>query len=197
MLDHFAMTKTTFRAFIAIDIPENIKETICKKIVNPLQKNQELEHIKWTKKENLHITLVFLGNITEQQYQEINKKVKENLASSKPFVMKLTTLEPFPSKKKFHALVLQPQPLIPLKKLASLIKNGIETREIQANNRQFKPHLTLGRLKGRYKIDDKILKKIKLPAMHFEVTAIKLFKSELQSEGSVYTPVATYDFIRI
>ncbi len=60
------------RIFLAINLPENIKE----ELLSYKEKWPELP-IKWTKKDNLHITLVFLGHISEQEVGETCTKLKE------------------------------------------------------------------------------------------------------------------------
>jgi RNA 2',3'-cyclic 3'-phosphodiesterase len=185
------MLSSPFRAFIAIDIPENIRNTIFKAI-NPLHRHQEAKYVRWTKQENFHITLVFLGNITYQQFYEINKKIKKIVTQYHPFTLKLVTLEPFPTAEKFHSLILRPEPLIDLQKLALAVKIQVEGCGVPTDQRQFKPHLTLGRLSSQDKILGETLSAIKLPSTHFKVTEIKLFKSEPQPEGSRYIPIATY-----
>jgi len=180
------------RSFLAISIPDNIKNIICDQVVVPLYKHYATKLIKWTKKENLHITLVFLGNITDQQYQQLNKKIQENMSLFNSFTINLTTFEAFPSEKKFHAIILKPQPLTPIQNLANFLKKAAETCEIKTDNRSFKPHLTLGKVNDKDKIDFETFVKTKTSAMHFEVTEIKLFESVLDSSGSIYTPIATY-----
>ncbi|MDR1057632.1 MAG: hypothetical protein LBL17_03640 [Coxiellaceae bacterium] len=65
---------------------------------------------------------------------------------------------------------------------------------IETDKRQFKPHLTLGRLNNESKISTETFTQIKLPPMHFKVTEIKLFKSEMRGGGSIYTQIANYNF---
>ena len=61
------------RTFIAIDIPDSIKNEIIK-IQNSLP-----EFIgKKTEKENLHLTLKFLGEIDEEKIELIKKELREN-----------------------------------------------------------------------------------------------------------------------
>ena len=56
------------RTFIAIEVPKEIKNTV-EIYVNPLKK--EKAKISWVKPENIHITLKFLGEVTEDKIPEI------------------------------------------------------------------------------------------------------------------------------
>lgn len=188
------MKKQSFRAFFAIDIPEDIKKAIIT-ATKPLHTYYSLSQIKWVKPENWHITLCFLNTISEQQYQCLDKKIKIALKSITSFHVELKSLQPFPSAEKFHIINLRPEPQENLTKLALIIEQNVKTCGIQTENRPFIPHLTLGRINNnQHKIQPKFLDKIALPTMNFDIIRLKLFKSEPQPTGSLYTPVSVYDF---
>ena len=54
------------RLFLAIDIPENLKEEVAK-----FQEQFKIKGIKLVEKENLHITVKFLGEVDEEKLKEI------------------------------------------------------------------------------------------------------------------------------
>lgn len=60
------------RVFIAINLPEDIKQKLSEYEI----KWPELP-CRWTKKENLHITLAFLGYTTDEELVEVCKITKE------------------------------------------------------------------------------------------------------------------------
>ena len=72
------------RIFIAINLPEDIK----KQLLLQQSKWPELP-IRWTKKENLHITLVFIGYVNEEELMEICKITKEIAPRNQPFLINL------------------------------------------------------------------------------------------------------------
>lgn len=199
--------KSSFRAFFAIEIPDEIKKTIAA-IINPLKTNLTLQQIKWVRLANWHITLCFLGNISEQQYQCIDQKIKTAIIAINNFRIELTKLGPFPSDKEFHVISLEPKTSVTLATLALTIEDNIRACGIQIKNRPFRPHLTIGRIKNKNATKTRtfsnIFNNIKLPPMSFNVTAIKLFRSdalkeksssneETTSTESVYTEVAAYE----
>ncbi|MDD5606256.1 MAG: 2'-5' RNA ligase family protein [Candidatus Pacebacteria bacterium] len=73
------------RVFIAINLPQEIKE----KLVSYY--NFELP-AKWTKKENLHITVDFWGYIRDDKIPEIIEKTKEKAKNISPFLIKLNKI---------------------------------------------------------------------------------------------------------
>lgn len=195
--------KSPFRAFFAIEIPEDIKKVIAT-IINPLKSNPILQQIKWVKPSNWHITLCFLGNISEEQKQCIDKKIKPIIESTNAFSIDLTKLEPFPSAEEFHSISLGPQTSITLTTLALTIEHNVAFCGIKTKNRPFRPHLTIGRIKNKNTTKIQLFNNIKLPAMSFMVSAIKLFRSDTSKSispsnerttatESVYTGVAIYE----
>ena len=50
------------RVFIAINLPGKIKKELAK-----IQSQWPRLPIRWTKSENLHITLIFLGNLSDEE----------------------------------------------------------------------------------------------------------------------------------
>ena len=102
-----------FRSFFAIDLSDDVHyETI--KLIKYLKKQKHYQHIKWTKSENLHITMRFLGNISVEQYERIIFQVSEKIKDIKPFSISFTSLIVFPSPEKPVAVALKPDPLAAL-----------------------------------------------------------------------------------
>jgi len=82
------------RIFIAINLPEDIK----KQLSIYQSKWPELP-CRWTRKENLHITLVFLGYVKDEELPEILKAVKETASRNQPFKLTLKRITYGPSEK--------------------------------------------------------------------------------------------------
>jgi len=76
-----------YRIFIAINLPEEIKE----KLADYQRKWPELP-IRWTKPKNIHITLVFLGYLSDEELVEICRIAKEVASKHTPFDVNLTNL---------------------------------------------------------------------------------------------------------
>ena len=82
------------RTFIAINFPEDIK----KELLNYQSKWPELP-IRWTKEENLHITLIFIGYASDEDTGEICKITKEVVSRYKSFLLNLIKSVTGPPKK--------------------------------------------------------------------------------------------------
>jgi len=82
------------RIFVAINLPENIKD----ELVNYQNKFdwEGLSWVKWTKRENLHITLEFVGNISDAELQSVFKKTEEFAEKTPVFKIRLDKINYFP-----------------------------------------------------------------------------------------------------
>ena len=184
------------RAFIAIELQnENTIENI-NSFSSRLKQNQT--KIKLVEPENLHLTVKFLGNISEslarQIFNVLKNEINEDMFKGKNFNYKLKGVGQF---NKFSVIWVK---LIGDNQFLQQVKNSIETilsekMNVPRDNRaQFKPHLTIGRLKK-----DKInyqtfsaLKNLIIEHKDFEfgpftIEKVVLKKSVLTPKGPVYS----------
>jgi 2'-5' RNA ligase len=173
------------RCFIAINLPEEVKEEISK-IIEKLPK----KGIKKVAKENLHLTLKFLGEINEN----LIKKIEEELEKIKfdRFAVKLKDIGFFPNRNFIRVVWLgidegeeeikELQKEVD-KKLAKLFKK----------EKNFEPHLTIARVKFLKDKEGFIeeLEKIKFEDS-FEVRSFELMESILQRKGPVYKLIKSF-----
>jgi RNA 2',3'-cyclic 3'-phosphodiesterase len=184
-----------FRAFFAIDLPEEAKKKIAQTIYE-LQQQKTLRNLQWVDPKKLHITLRFLGDITAEQFACFDNKINATLKSCDALQIEFTQLEIFPSPKQFHVLSITPHPVGPLTALSLIIDKEVINCGIPSENRPFKPHLTLARANGITRLDLKILTICELPHINFSANQVKLFKSESHPGGSIYTEIAAYNLKR-
>ncbi|WP_048203614.1 RNA 2',3'-cyclic phosphodiesterase [Methanocaldococcus infernus] len=164
------------RAFLAIDIPKDIKEEIYK-----FQKNFKIRGIKLVEKQNLHITVKFLGEIDEET---LNKILNLDLRIE-PRTVKLEGLGVFPNPNYIRVIWIGVQGLVELfkeidEKLHSL---GFE------KEKSYVPHLTIGRVKfidNKKELRERIEKFEDINFGTFTVDKIKLYKSTLTPMGPIY-----------
>jgi 2'-5' RNA ligase len=176
-----------FRAFFAIDINDNIRYEAVK-LIKFLKKQKNYQDIRWTKTENLHITMRFLGNISNSEYQKITEQISQKIKNIKPFFIHLASLIIFPSIKKPIVIALQPEPLTQLIKLNQLIEKSIINCDIKPETKSFSPHLTLGRIIRRRHTFEPF--EIELPKMRLKVYEIILYRSDLTKTGPIHTPLS-------
>jgi 2'-5' RNA ligase len=111
------------RLFIAINLPEIIKNNLS----NFQTKYPELP-ARWTKKQNLHITLVFLGYVNEHEIPEILKTTEEVAKKHNAFSLVLNRICYGPPKKTPRMVWAEGEKSEELGKLQSDLEKSLTTR---------------------------------------------------------------------
>jgi RNA 2',3'-cyclic 3'-phosphodiesterase len=181
---------TSVRCFIAIDFNQATIAKICE-----LQKWMDtppIHGLRWIRKENLHLTLKFIGETEMKMIPEI-KSILDEIASGSPAVeINLSKLGVFPNWRNPRILwvgIENPDDLI---LLASRIDMGLIKKGFTSEDRPFNPHLTIARIKDDFSVLDigKLKNKCdhKFPSFaHERIIEIKLYKSDLLPDGAVYS----------
>ncbi|MBD3282566.1 MAG: RNA 2',3'-cyclic phosphodiesterase [Candidatus Portnoybacteria bacterium] len=177
------------RIFIAINLPTKAKNTLIKHQRKWqdffIQKGEEdiLNGIRWTIKPNLHITLLFIGYVTDDETYEICEKVKEQAKKFNLFLINLNKIILGPPSRKPRMIWAQGEKSEKLAQLQSKIQTTIEGHENKI--KPFKPHVTMARfkpfvLKKLPEIDEKT--SIQIP-----VETIEIMQSNLKRTGAEYS----------
>ena len=170
------------RLFIAIDIDDRLKDKIA-----DLQKRFHGIDIKLVEKQNLHFCLKFLGEADESQINDIKAVIDKVAKQFEPFEINIAGLNAFPSKNYVKVVFLE------VKKGREIMKAiSYMLEELGKENRDFIPHLTLGRVKsgqGKEKLK-KLLRELEdIEIGKMDVNEIRLIKSELTPSGPVYEKI--------
>lgn len=183
------------RAFIALELSEEIKLELAR-LEGKLKKVDT--DIKWTKPENAHLTLKFLGEIDESKAEEVKSGLDKISASQKPFEMSLFKLGAFPSMDHMRVIwVGTDKGCSEVEKLASLVEEVAEKCGFFREDRPFNAHLTLGRVKSA-KNKEALKKKLltlDVKPVSCTIKSIVLFQSTLHPTGPIHTPIYKADFI--
>lgn len=174
------------RTFIALNIPENIKDEV-RKIQEELRK-QDLFSGKLTEIENVHITLKFLGEISENKVEEVQAELRK--IKFKPFEAFLTEAGVFSeSFVRIIWLALGPREVYELQKDVDKVLENIFP-----NEHRFMSHITIARVKYVRNKDKLInyLKNIKLPEIRGTISSFSLLKSTLTEQGPIYEVIEEY-----
>src|SRR3989338_9954601 len=169
------------RLFVAIEIPEEINDYLCglqQEIADSRNK------IRLVNKDNMHLTLKFLGEVQPNKVESLNKNLKE--IAFKPFSVVLDDIRVFPNEDCIRVVWVG---LKPEEFVLELQKNIDENlKKLFKKEKGFKPHLTIARVKyieDKKQFVDK-LKQINVDNKKIEVNNFKLIKSTLTSKGPLY-----------
>ncbi|MDP1538718.1 MAG: RNA 2',3'-cyclic phosphodiesterase [bacterium] len=188
-----------YRIFIAINLPEDIK----KKLEDCQSKWLELP-CRWTKKENLHITLMFLGYLSDEELVEICKTTKEVALLNPSFTINLNKICYGPPEKMPPRVVwVEGEKSEELGKLQKDLENSLLSSEnlakedINHEGRPYAPHITIGRIRTwefrqfepeeRPEVNEEI-------NLNFEVNSIEVMESRLKRGGPEYTILESCPF---
>lgn len=180
------------RTFIAIEITEEIK-TALSAMQKELRRAQA--DVTWTKLENIHLTLRFLGEVEEKQLEDVKRICAEASAQFAPFTLKLNGAGVFPNFRQPKVLWAGlAGELEAAGKLQRRLEAELTSLGFAPEDKPFKPHLTIGRVKSPKNARQvAALTEIQtLPDLPFEVRGIVLMKSELHPAGARYTPLAKF-----
>ncbi|MEA3493301.1 MAG: RNA 2',3'-cyclic phosphodiesterase [Candidatus Margulisiibacteriota bacterium] len=175
------------RAFISVELPDKVKEKIKEFIEEVIKELSDTEiKVKWVKKENLHLTLKFLGWVDDKALDKLIALTEKAVSNSGSFEVSLGGAGTFPEGKNPKVVwVGTDRGGDKLCDLADRLSKTGPRRE----TREFKAHLTIGRVKDKRGVD-KLLKKLeKFKDIKFgEISVDRIFimKSTLTPKGPIY-----------
>lgn len=179
------------RLFLAIDLPDKLKERIENQI-DSLKK--EYGNFNWVPKENFHLTLHFIGEIeTSQQVEAIKKRIEESIYDAEDFILYATGADLFINGKIIIYIGFRRE------KAAEDLVLKIQSVFGNTEYKKFTPHLTVAKAKIPSKQQYYHLKKklARLPIdMDFAVHEIVLFESIPDSQKPIYKRIASFSLLK-
>jgi len=174
------------RTFIAINLPEKVK----KKLTDFQNKWSQLP-VRWVKERSLHLTLAFLGYLSDEEIVKVCQDIKEMGLRHSSFSINFTKIDYGAEQGGIPRLIWakgeESQGLSLLKKdVDGLLSESIG---FSPENRDFLPHVTLGRVK---KWEWKRIEPEERPqvsedvSLDFEVCSIEVMESRLKRNGAEY-----------
>jgi len=183
------------RAFIAIDIPDGIRAAIAE-VQERLKRAHVGVKVSWTKVDNIHITLQFLGYVEETVVAKMSAALEQIAAERTVFELDVHGAGAFPDERRARVLwVGCDDSEGKLRTLAQAVQAAMQPLGFDPERREFSAHLTLGRVKFP-KPDaalTKALDSIKNQGFGtMRVDAVHLFQSQLHPEGSIYSKLSSH-----
>jgi 2'-5' RNA ligase len=182
------------RAFLAIEPPEDILQELSR--LQEKLKREISGRISWTKPQGQHLTLKFFGDISAEDVKNICSAVENRIASVSSLNLKIEKLGVFPDARRPRVLWCgvsgDGEKLLLLQKQLKADYEGIG---FTSDDRPFRAHLTLGRIKeshGLTGISEALTKQKAFVAGEFECRQLILFQSRLLPHGAVYTKLAEF-----
>jgi 2'-5' RNA ligase len=176
------------RAFFAVELSAELRDE-ARVVADALRTRVgSAADVRWTREESWHVTLRFLGQFPAHRLGELLAAAGEAVHVLAPFELRLGAAIAFPPRRaRVLALDLVPHP--PLAAAAAALEHAATGSGFAAEERAFKPHLTLGRVKSGSLRAREVAELSAAGAAVQTVRDLVLFRSELHPSGARYTPL--------
>jgi 2'-5' RNA ligase len=180
------------RIFAALKIePGDLFSSIISSMVTKLGN----EKITWVSTDNIHLTMAFLGDTEEERIKIAGLVLKQKCSGFGEFDFIISGTGVYKSlrePKVIWAGIEYSERLISLNKM---IVNGLLDTGFNLDERPFRPHITLGRIRSikdhdTFRTIIEKNKETKIQKIH--VDSVILFESILKPEGPVYNPIGKF-----
>ena len=186
--------RTAWRMFCAFELPEDLRSRIHDHARRLRDAFPEVP-ASWSRPENIHLTLNFFGNVDQAKVPVISAAATRVVEKFSPIQIEVgkTGLFPRPSRPQVLWIGIE-DPSNALANLHKQLENEVAREGFPKEDRAFRPHLTLARIRKPHNSDR--LAEAHL-GMEFSTVAIDLselvlFRSELSSKGSKYTAISRH-----
>ncbi|MCB0219477.1 MAG: RNA 2',3'-cyclic phosphodiesterase, partial [Chrysiogenetes bacterium] len=198
----------TFRAFIAVELPPAARAFLVRVqeylVKGGLEKELGREgRPVWSRPETLHLTLRFLGDITEKQAKQVAAAMDATGAAQAGFALRVAGIGGAPKPRAPRVLWAELQESAGLMALEAALSDRLEALGFARETRPWHPHLTLARVKWRKnpRTMSQYVTQLYEDAFNeamreekgvdfvpvFEVYTYSLFGSRLTPEGPIHT----------
>jgi 2'-5' RNA ligase len=174
------------RCFVAIELSDELRENISG-LTRGLRASEA--KVRWVPGENLHLTLKFLGNTPERLLPGIRDGLAGAASGSWPFTLAFRGTGVFPDLRRPRVVWVGAEDTGALLRLQGDIEKTMEPLGYAPENRAFRAHLTIGRVKSPGGMEGLKRELDALGETEFgtmRVGAFSLMKSVLRPQGALY-----------
>jgi len=187
-------SEENIRAFLAIEPPEDILQAMSR--LQEKLKREISGRISWTKPQGQHLTLKFFGDISAEDIKNICAAVENRIVSGSSLNLKIEKMGVFPDARRPQVLWCGVTGDVEkLSVLQKQLDSDFASTGFLREDRPFRAHLTLGRIKeprGLSGISEALTKHNAFAAGEFGCKELILFQSRLLQQGAVYTKLAEF-----
>jgi 2'-5' RNA ligase len=186
------------RIFIALEMNEALQRHLTGVI---RQVALVLPGIRWVDPAGIHLTLAFLGALTDGELSGVKHAVASAARQVQPFTYRLSHLGTFgPSRQPRVIWMGIEEASDCLKRLHRLLNQELEQRNFAVDKRPFAPHLTLAHIKASLCEEESQQLQLILtgsqqdlvPHEDYQVEHVSVMKSELSRAGAHYSSLQAY-----
>lgn len=183
------------RTFIALELPEIHKQNVLQYL--NLWSQAHRNGINWVKPENLHLTLLFIGETQNADIPDLSKALFDFLIKTSGFELKCLGFELFPAREPRLIWVKLDTQDRGIFRLAKDLNRAVRDCGYEPDAKSLKLHITVGRIKTRQPawLEQEIMQSQldQEPALYDTVT---FYQSVLMPDGPVYTPLRQFNMMK-
>lgn len=176
------------RLFIATSFPAAVTAPLNERLARV---KSRLPAASWVRPETQHLTFAFLGEHLESVIDEVSPLVASRVSSIEKFEATLKDSGFFPNPRHARVGWVGAQPPERFGALARAVREGVEEAGLELDRNEFRPHLTLMRIRDRWpplsiETFNKALADYVSPP--FTIDHVTLYSSQLSPNGALHTP---------
>ena len=179
------MSKT--RTFVALSVNDEIRHRAAE-LAKSLRTHAD--DVRWTRPENYHWTLQFVGDVSDGQLSELCARVAEGVVDFEPFALAARGVGAFPSSARPRTLWLGAgQGYEEVVELHAAVESSLASMDLRSENRKYVPHITLGRvgrMRSARRLAAMIDKFTDFEAGETVAEEVIVFASQMTRDGSRY-----------
>jgi 2'-5' RNA ligase len=191
------VSERAFRLFIAISLPDEVKDQI-EKAQQELRGALRENFVRWTKREQFHLTLKFLGNVGESRVAELIGALRGACFGFASIRLRAERIGFFPDSRFPRVMwvwVHDEKDVLPA--LQRVIEAAVKSFTPEKPEPKFTGHVTLGRIQRINRRQAEILAKLASGMSgrffgEWVADKVELIRSELSSSGSRYATLAEF-----
>jgi 2'-5' RNA ligase len=181
------------RLFIAIGLGEDLREKLAEVSAGLARR---LRGVAWVRPENIHLTLKFLGEVSEGDVPSLREILDETASHHRPFALRAGGLGAFPGPSRPRVIWAGLSgELESLSRLVREIEEELSALGFPAEERPYHPHLTLGRVKNQSGTGDleKVFSQARAESLGpLSAAVLLLMKSTLTPDGALHELVSEH-----
>lgn len=187
------MKKTVFsgrtnRLFVGL-LPDDEVLSALALSINGMKQETWARDVRWLPRENIHLTLRFLGDTDKEKYICLSAALVQRVGKTHEFIINLSQVLFLPSASKARVVAVGVNPCPELDSLVAAVEKSVVSCGFEPEKRRFKAHITVGRCR------DLDLRRVNIGSnfhgINVPVHAVELMKSTLSDSGAVYGTLDT------
>ena len=184
----------SWRMFCAFELPASLRSHIDQHSQKVRQAVPDAA-ASWSRSENIHLTVKFFGNVDQRRVTAISAAAARVVKEFSPIQIEVgkTGVFPRPSRPQVLWIGIDDASRA-LANLHKQFEHEFAREGFPKEDRAFRPHLTIARIRKPHN-SDRLAEAhlgMEFSSVTIELSELVLFRSELSSKGSKYTPISRH-----